>query len=247
MNYDLCVMKCVDCQGELTKISITGVDESWRCGNCGGIQVAGWVINKLAEKGELGIDRIDSKPETGDHKYACLTDGEKMVREESEELPVGVAIYKCEKCKNRWLPGNSVFDLAEAFKVKNEYQQRWKKRSSWIGFVLPVVLTVVLTVGLVGAVAGIGQRLGIGTRAATVVGRVSVLYSQEGKAEVRFRSAEPVGVVSYKRERDLEWQAASVMASGDWQVVVIDGVSLGEKLWLAFGQDVRQVKIGQVN
>lgn len=221
------------------------MDDSYRCANCGSVRIQGWVINRIAEGGELKIvplAKSSGSPVPG-RRLACPEDGNWLVLSSDGEMPPDVAAWKCEKCKWWWIPGDNIFDIKHAFDVKREYNQRWKKGNPISGFALPVVLTMVLTTGLGAAVMVVRDQFVISTEAVSLVGRVMVGYN-DGKAEVRFVNKGELGMVAYKRSEDEEWQQARVVNQGEWSLIVIDGVKPGEKIWLSFGQQIKQVTVG---
>ncbi len=238
-------MKCAECGLDLQKVAILDLDDSFRCNNCGSVRVQGWVINKIAEGGELKITRMakSSGNAVPGRRLACPEDGNPLVLAADGEMPPDVPVWKCEKCKWWWIPGDNIFEVKHAFDVKREYNKRWKKGNPISGFALPVVLTMVLTIGLGAAVMVVRDQFVISTEAVSLVGRVMVGYS-DGKAEVRFVNKGELGMVAYKRVGDEDWQQARVVNQGEWSLIVIEGVQPGEKIWLSFGQQVKQVTVG---
>jgi hypothetical protein len=239
-------MKCPECGLDLHQVSIIGIDDSFRCGNCGSVRIQGWVINRIAEGGELKIvpmGKSSGKVVPG-RSLACPEDGAWLTMSSGGELPPDVPVWQCGKCKWWWVPGDNIFDVEHAFDVKREYNRRWKKGNPISGFALPVVLTMVLTIGLGVAVMAVRDQFVIQTEAVSLVGKVVVIYN-EGKAEIRFVNKGNLGMVAYKREKDVEWQQASIVNQGEWSLIVIESVRPGEKIWLSFGQQVKQVTVGK--
>lgn len=239
-------MKCPECGNELHGVSLVGLDDSTRCGQCGGSRIPGWVINKIAEGNELKITPIGRSAESSvpGKSVLCPEDGTPMNIANETELPPDVYVWQCSKCKWWWVPGDNIFDIKQAFEVKREYMRRWKKKNPITSFALPVVLTMLLTVGLSVGVLAIRDRVGVTSQAAGV-SKVVVSYQDGGKAEVRFRTNGDVGVVAYKRESDAEWITATVVTQGDWRMIEVADVKMGEVIWLSFGQEVKRVTVGQ--
>jgi len=239
-------VKCPECGLDLHKVSILGIDDSFRCANCGSIRMAGWVINRIAEGEELKVvptGKAGGKTAPG-RSLACPEDGGWMVESSGGELPPDVPVWQCGKCKWWWVPGDNVFDLKHAFEVKREYNQRWRKGSPITGFALPVVLTMILTIGLGMAVMSVRDRTLIQTQAESNIEQVVVIYSN-GKAEVRFISKGDPGVVAYKRQTDTEWIQVSPVKIAEWSRFEVDGVTPGEKIWVSFGVEIRQMTVGK--
>lgn len=239
-------MKCAECGMDLQPISIFGIDDSFRCGSCGSLRVQGWVINKLAEGDDLKIAPTGKSggSNTPGRSLACPEDGTWLSMPGNNDLPPDVPVWRCGKCKWWWIPGDNIFDIKYAFDVKREYNQRWKKGNPISGFALPIVLTMVLTIGLAGAVMAVRDQFVIQTEAVSLIGNVMVIYNN-GNAEVRFVNKGDLGMVAYKRESDIEWQQATVVGQGEWSLIVIEKVNPGEKIWLSFGQQVKQVTVGK--
>ncbi len=240
-------MKCPDCGHELEKTVVVGLDDSYRCVNCGGVRLQGWVINQVAEGNEIKIPRISSEGvmTASGGSLRCPEDGSWLSTSKDADMPEGLGAWRCEKCNWWWLPGNNLFELADAFGIKREYMKKWHRREMVGSLVLPVIFSVVgiLILGL-GMYAVRLKTDSTMSRAAALTGKLFVYYV-DGRAEIHFRSGENLQGVSFKRDGDTEWQAAVVVKKGEWQVLVIDGVSGGDKIWLSLGGEVRQITVGK--
>ena len=241
-------MKCPGCTKETAKVSVLGMDESWRCPGCGGVWTVGWVINSLAEGKGLRIEEVKIKNgnKKAADKYLCPEDGSLLQKGEGDGLPQVVEMWKCGKCKHWFLPGNSIFELAKAFEVKAEYRRLWKRGGPVTAFVLPVVLTVVMVLGLGMIVAVIQSRQQIQSVAASPVsGKISVVYLGDNRAEIRFMTRGEIETALYRREQDDQWQEAMMLSQGQWKAIIVSGVNLGEKLWLSLDERVFRLTVGQ--
>jgi hypothetical protein len=214
------------------------------------VWVKAWVINALA--GDPYIDiRITKYNVQGEIKekvenLKCPVDGSWLTLSIKDTLPPDVPLWKCDKCNCWWLPGNSVFDLGEAFRVKAEFTKRWRKNKPAVSLFMPVVLTVILGIGLGVIVAMIRnqQEVNISARS-VVVGMPTVIFLGNSKAEIRFRTAGDLQSAMIKREKDSGWTSAYVMDEGDWKVIMVNGIKLGEKIWVSLDLQVWQLTIGQ--
>lgn len=239
-------MVCPDCGGKLIKIGIVGVDNSFRCEKCGGVWVMGWVINQIAEDGQLKIFPKGSTAVqiAGGKMPMCPEDQLVMSGQSGEELPPELPVWKCGKCGWWWLPGDTVFELKAAYDAKREYAKRWKKPSPFKTFALPVILSVLFIVGLVVGNKAMQQRSLIKSQAAGI-DQLTVMYKESGRAEVKFVSRVNIETIVYRLQDAQQWQMATVVKQGDVSVVEIEGVSPGDSLWLSIGQEVRQVTVGE--
>ncbi len=229
-------------------MSVLGMDESFRCGSCGGVWTVGWVINSLAEGKGLRIEeaKIKGGGKKMAEKYLCPDDGSSLLSGEGDGLPQVVEMWKCGKCKHWFLPGNSIFELTKAFEVKAEYRRLWKRGGPATAFVLPVVLTAVLILGLGMIVTAIQNRQQLQSVAASpVTGKISVVYLGDNRAEIRFMTSGEIEIALYKRERDDQWQEAMMLSQGQWKAIIVSGVNLREKLWLSLDGRVFRLTVGQ--
>lgn len=239
-------MKCPGDGGEMKKIAVVGIDDSFRCEKCGGVWVEGWVINSMAEGKELRITRYDIRDTIKDvGQLICPEDGSKLgLGSGGGTLPEGIVMYKCYKCRKWWLPGEAIFELADAFAVRKEYMKSWKKKSDLSVFTLPVILTAVLILGLGMIIRQVQLRQMLLTQAA-VVRSTDVRYLGEGRAEVKMMVNGDLGVVEYRLEGEREWQQAATVSQGQWQVAVITGVTPGQKFLLRWNRGVVQLRVGE--
>jgi hypothetical protein len=241
-------VKCPDCGLVLVKTAVVGLDDSYRCGNCGGVWVKAWVINEIAGEpyNDLKISKLGHEPLKNTDKPKCPADGEWLALSQGDTLPPDITIWECGKCKCRWLPSDSVFDLASAFRVKAEFNKRWRKTEPVTSFALPVVLTVVLALGLGVAVVSVRKQQDVNISAGSaVVGKPTVIFMGEGKAEIRFKTAGDLQTALVKRQGDSEWLPIYVLDEGAWKALRVDGINLGEKILVSLDQKVWQLTIGQ--
>ena len=239
-------MKCPADGQEMTLTAMAGIDNSYRCGGCGGCWTEGWVINKIAEGGELKIEDRKSKTEGGKKgELHCPEDGKTLgLGSGGGEMPEGVEVYKCEKCRKWWLPGNTIFDLAKAFAIKKDYLRAWKRKSDLSVYTLPVVLTAVLVLGMGMILRQVQLRQMMLTQAA-VVKNTTVRYLGNGKAEIKLLVSGDLGVVEYRPEGEAGWRQAAAVSQGEWQVAVIDNVRPGQKFLLRWNRGIVQMTVGQ--
>lgn len=237
-------MHCPSDGVEMGQTAIVGMDKSWRCERCGGCWIEGWVINKIAEGGRLTIEDRKLKTEYRHIKeLLCPEDGAKMVRGLGD-LPDDIVMWKCDKCRKWWLPGETIFSVKQAFDVWREYQRLWKKRSGFTSFALPVVLTLVLVLGLGMVIREVGRRQTLTTLAA-VVEKSEVRYLGSGRVEVRLLVFGDLGQVEYRRFGERTWRTAPVVATGGWQVAMVEGVEPGEKFLIRWNGATVQLTVGQ--
>jgi len=240
-------VKCPDCGMVLVKTVVVGLDDSYRCGNCGGVWVKAWVINAMAGEpyNELKIAGLGRESVKNPDNPKCPTDNSWLVSGSGETLPPDIPMWQCGKCKCWWLPGDSVFDLADAFRIKAEFTKRWRKNSPVTSMALPVVLTVILVVGLGIAVMMVRNQQQVQVSAGTVVTQnPELVMIDNGRAEIRFKTAGDLQAALIKRDTDILWTPAYVMNEGEWKVIMADGVKPGDRIWVLLDQKVWRLTAG---
>lgn len=237
-------MHCPDDGKEMVGTDVVTLDKSWRCRACGGCLVDGWVINAIAGGKPLKITEMENRKIVIKNETWCPEDGMGMFRGGGDNLPDEVEIWKCEKCKKWWLPGNSIFELARAFGVRKEYLHTWGKKRDLSVFALPVVLTIVLLLGL-GMILNQVRLRQLWQTQAAVVRSTNVRYLGNGQAEVKLSVSGDLGVVEFRLEGEDIWQPAPVVSQGEWQVAVVNGVVPGDKFLLRWNKGVVLLTVGQ--
>lgn len=239
-------MKCPEDGGELEQEQLLGLDKSYRCKKCGGCLIEGWVINAMAEGKKLVANSKEFivHSQARKQEFNCPADEGKLMRSESEELPSEVEMWKCEKCKKWWLPGNSIFDLEKAFEVRQEYQQMWKKKRTINSFALPIVLTLVLAVGLGMVIRQVGLRQ-MWMSEAAIIQRSEIRYVGAGRVEIRLLVKGDLGQVEYRKPGESEWKTAPVVTQGEWRVAVAEGLKPNDKFLLKWNGKIVQVTVGK--
>ncbi|HBC72926.1 MAG: hypothetical protein UX91_C0011G0008 [Candidatus Amesbacteria bacterium GW2011_GWB1_47_19] len=224
-------MKCPDCQSELDGVSVTGMDESYRCGNCGGFWVQGWVVNRVAEEGV----RTKLEPKKAGKAEVlvrnCPTDGTGLFKPEGgEAFPPEAGVYKCHHCNWWWVAGDDLFALDEAYKARRTYFRLWQKKQNWATWALPVVSVLVLAIGLAGGVYLNQYRARVGVGAGADIRDFTAVYLEQGEAKVSFRSSTETLSVEYRLKND----------TGGWamaETTLDNGVYTSRLLGIIKGQE----------
>jgi hypothetical protein len=81
--------------------------------------------------------------------------------------------------------------------------------------------------------------------ASPILGKISVVYLGDNRAEIRFITSGEIETALYKRERDDQWQEAMMLSQGQWKAIIVSGVNLREKLWLSLDGRVFRLTVGQ--
>lgn len=238
-------MVCRDCGGELKETNVVGMDKSFRCDKCGGCWVEGWVINAMAEGKETKITKYEIRDKRYDlDKFNCPGDGSNMVKFESEEMPVGVNIFRCEKCKKMWIPGDEIFNLAKAFEIKRNYQNIWKKKGDLRNFALPIVLTLVLVAGLGMVNRQVGNRQLWMTEAVNI-SKTELRFLGDGKVEIKLITKDDLGQIEYRLNGSEIWLTAPVVTQGEQKVAIAEGLKPGDKFLIKVNGKIFQVTVGK--
>lgn len=227
-------MKCPDCGNTLVKTAVVGFDESFRCESCGGVWMTGWVINRIAQVSEekFVIERKNAPPAGGGAtggNGTCPTDGSKLFIPGGEELPSQVTIRKCNKCGWWWLPDDQVFELQRAYSLRRDYMQTWNTKPRWQTMVWPAIISLVLTIGLVGGVGLVARRQQASIGATVGISNWSVTYLGGGKALVNFDSGLSVSVLQYKNKSQENWLEVPAICQGSKCTATLTGLTTGEE------------------
>lgn len=156
-------MKCPSCGEELSGTSAIGTDNSWRCPECGGVWMAAWVVNQVAEGKNLMLEAAKKEKLVGG-KNVCPADGKtELVR--PADSPEGVNCWSCGKCGWWWFDGDEIFEFAHAWIVKRGYIKTWERKEKWPQWVWPAIAVMVLTIGMMAGLALVRIRQQVGVPA----------------------------------------------------------------------------------
>jgi len=224
-------MKCPDCGVELGKAAVLGNDDSFRCPDCGGFWVQGWVVNKVAEEGIKADYKPLKKSRMEGTTRNCPTDNVVLMKPEGgEQFPPEVGVYKCKDCHWWWVAGDDMFTLDEAFKARRSYFQMWKQKQNWATWALPVVAVLVLAIGLAGVVQVTRMGTQWGLRAGSTVRNYTAIYSGSGVAIVSFQTNEKITSIEFMKVGMPGWDAMGVeeLGGGKYQVR-LEGLEEGQE------------------
>lgn len=214
----------------MSKAAIVGFDESFRCEACGGVFLTGWVVNRIAQQPEetFVIQRKNISGSVGGNS-CCPTDGIKLGVAGGDELPSEVIIRKCNKCNWWWFPNDQIFELQNAYLLKREYLQKWNPKTKWQTMVWPAIISLFLTVGLVGGVSLVMQQQRVGIGATVGIRNWEVTNMGGGTAQVSFKSGLVVAGLQYKNSREEIWRESGVDCVGDFCKSQLTDLAEGEQ------------------
>ena len=223
-------MKCPDCAGELSKISVVGTDDSYRCGSCGGFWVMGWVVNRVAEGGvKKGLVPLKSGRRESLTRN-CPTDQTALFKPEGgEAFPPGAAVFKCPHCSWWWVGGDDLFSVDEAYKARRTFFRLWQRKPDWATWALPVVAVVVLIAGLAGGVNLVRYQTRVGVGAGAGVRQFTAVYVGQGEARGSFKSGEEIKGVEYQQAGETDWAVAETTVEKGVYTARLMGLSEGEE------------------
>ncbi len=220
-------MKCPDCGGEMTHLAVMGLDDSFRCGGCGGVWMAGWVVNRMAQNGadSLVIDRMDKGIMVGGDGN-CPTDAMSLLQ--PSDIPGGINCFKCGKCGWWWFSADEVFKFRDAFQARVNYFSFWKKKSELAAYALPALAVVGLFVGLIGSTVLVGQRQSAETAASVGVKWFNAVNSGVGVVETTFASSIVVSQIEYRVADGVsEWVSVVVNSETGVYKLRLDNLGVG--------------------
>jgi len=156
-------MRCPSCGGKLGGASVVGTDNSWRCSGCGGVWMAPWVVNQIAEGKEVMI-KAEGKEKLTGGKNVCPADGETILSLPVDS-PEGVNCWSCGKCGWWWFDGDAVFEFRQAWEIKRGYAKTWERKAIWPQWVLPALAVLLLAIGMMAGLALVRIRQQVGVPA----------------------------------------------------------------------------------
>lgn len=192
--------------------------------------MTGWAVNRIAQQPEetFVVERKNVTGKVGGNN-TCPTDGSKLGVAGGDELPSQVVIRKCSKCGWWWLPDDQVFELQNAYLLKREYLQKWNPKNRWQNLVLPALISLMLTVGLVGGVSLVVQRQQTNIGATVGIRNWEVTNLGNGEARVGFKTGLLVSGLQYKSRSDINWRESGVECEGDLCTSRLSGLVDGEQ------------------
>lgn len=217
-------MHCPDCGQVITEVTVTGFDKSWRCENCGGFLVAGWVANRVTEGQMKEISEVKADLEKFVGKTnQCPMDGSPLFGYSGEDMPPEVPVLKCSHCGQWWFPGDTLFKFKKAYEAKTNYEKMWKRRAPLMVMALPVmmVLALLLTMGIV--VRNINSKQEVGTQA-SIGEEFNAQYQGEGRELIRFKT-EKVDMVWYRKVGEDVWGPVEISVVGQgWYRAILTNI-----------------------
>ena len=218
-------MKCPDCGQDLAEVTVTGFDKSFRCDNCGGFWMEGWVANRVAES-QMN-EFADVKPDVNkfvNKSNTCPTDSAPLFGYTGDDMPVEVNAFKCSHCGWWWFPANNLQKFKKAYEAKTNYQKYWAKRTQAAMMVLPILMMLLLIVGLGASVVSISRQQKTQVQASLGPDNFRADYMGKGSEQIRFKSDKDLQRVLFKRLESDVWGPVDVLkqANGEYLVVLSD-------------------------
>lgn len=228
-------MLCPGCANEMETLSVLGMDESFRCPNCGGFWVQNWVVNALSEGKPAQPTPMEGKPAVGGTN-SCPTDGWILNSPPREVVPEGFVAGVCNACRNWWLPGNSLFTYADAAKAKKSYENQWHK-DVWKKTAFPALVMLLAIGAVTGSVVLVRQQQRVKIGAADAIEYLSVVYVVPGGVDIWFKTSTPMPYISYRSVTDLHTYMAPVVIEDGKYVVHLRELAPGDYIYTLFGRD----------
>src|SRR3989344_7072752 len=105
-------MKCPYCGQVLNQVEVEELDKSFRCDNCGGFWMQGWVINRVST-GQMKTLEKNSNSVTTPAVRKCPVDGTEMSKpREGESFPAQLGLGRGRRAISGWYRGTNLFELA---------------------------------------------------------------------------------------------------------------------------------------
>jgi hypothetical protein len=229
-------MKCPDCAGLLMDVTLTGIDKSYRCFNCGGVWAIAKTVNGLPAEDQSGQwQRIEVDPErlkTGDNR--CPNDQTELEYYKGGLIPAEFKVRQCPVCHWWWWPTDSLFN----FKPLQEARKKEKAKvrqlmPMMMAALVPLLSLVLLITGGVVGVRLLGQQQQVKVAAAQRLSEVAGIKFENGDATVTFVYAGEVKTAQVFLTDESKWVPVTVekMEQNRYQI------SFGKTL--AGGEEVR--------
>ncbi len=209
-------MKCPDCGTRLTQVSISSLDNSYRCFLCGGFFTEPSSVNRIKATDVARLSQI-----TGDKsalKFGagiCPNDGSALTRFMGESVPMHVMVNRCGSCGYWWWPADNLLRFKPAQEAKVNYFKQWGIATDLSALTLPVLVLAVMVVGLGVGIYGVGVRQQATIGAGAEVVQYSATYLGEGVELVSFRSKNVVTNIEYRIKDAKDWRYVVVYNSGN--------------------------------
>jgi Zn-finger nucleic acid-binding protein len=219
-------MKCPDCGQDFVEVSVSGFDKSFRCKNCGGFWMEGWVANRVAEgqMNDFPELKVDINKFAG-RTNTCPTDKAPLFGYNGDEMPPEVVAFKCSHCGWWWFPDGNLQKFKKAYDAKKSYLKFWKKKSEAALMVLPVIMVLTLVVGLGASVVNITRQQQTKVQATLGDANFRAEYLGDGRVEVRFKYEKMMEYILYKELGSEAWSPAPVAIEGEgWYKVTMTGL-----------------------
>lgn len=222
------MLKCPDCAGFMESVSISGLDESFRCFKCGGIWARPKTVNRLFTE-ELAKWRPTQVDPAilgfGDHM--CPTDGVELKLFSGHQVPKDLPVWRCGKCQWWWWPGDSLFKFKPWQEERVQKARAAGVMAGLAAFMLPLVGLVVLISGLGVGLSLVGRRQQAAVPASAGVREFAAVYIGSGEEIVSFRSEASVGGIEYRTVGEEEWNDLPATAVGSLYRVSLKNLAEG--------------------
>ena len=234
-------MHCPTCGGEFEKVSVVGFDDSLRCVKCGGLWVANWVVNNVADGKTIQVAKSNKLVQERNGSLTCPIDGNRLSGVSEESVPAGVRVLKCNACGGWWFEGDDIFEFAQAAFVKHEYLLRWKKKDV-ISLAWPAFALVLMLGGVVGGVYLVRSQQQVTTIASFGIYDLFIVNMGNNEVEIRFKSGQVIEKIGYRISGDINWSYVEVTKNNNEYVVVFTGLQAGDYEF-QIGDIVRKVQL----
>lgn len=206
------MLLCPNCNHTLTPLVIkpepTSSLELDHCYYCGGVWFDHYEINRLHyDQAQKLITQGKTKEKnTLKGTNSCPRDHTKLIQQQGESIPPGVAVLKCPKCGGNFIAHKDLVQLKKAQKIKLDYFKTWHIPLPALSSVLiPAIVFTILTTGVFITVRNVQHSKEARIKAQELIGTPTIIVSDKNSILISFSTTVPVTAsVVYKEEGAVE-------------------------------------------
>lgn len=190
-------MHCPDCSRPMMVVTIGTVPpvKLDACSYCGGVWTDQSEVNFFKESDlvALGIPPKHIHSVKTPIARLCPKDETPLSRFRGESVPENVTIFHCDTCGGAWFPAGNIRKFKQAQRAKLSYFKTWQlPLPSAYAILLPVLLVLIITGGIVVTVRSIQEQQQLESQAKGLVGKPVVRTISPTEVFISFTTQKPV-------------------------------------------------------
>ena len=161
------------------------------CNYCGGVWSDQGEINfvKLKDLPQLHVVLPKTSIPPSQQFNLCPKDRTQLIVHRAESVPLDLIIFHCPICEGTWFPEGALEKFKQAQEVKINYFKTWKiPLPSIHAVLLPVLLLLLISGGLVATLYGLKQNGEVRTKAHEIISPPYVLPQPQQQVLISFNT-----------------------------------------------------------